>query len=378
MSDIFDKLIEVKEKHSVKSTSAVEDIGNVENFVDEIQRTETDEMTDGTNDDLHHETDIDMMDDEEEEEEEHQNISENLVSHLPRIKQERNKKAICAVAGCPNPSGIAYHVFPADQTLRKIWFRKIGRPLDKFPAEVRELGLTTKTKKICANHFTKEDYFTNYAKTRTSLKKNAIPSLQLPEEMEFVDEVNDVKEEVQDVIQVEGVDKDENVNEDGSDGSVEQEDTYEVEKIVNKRIKSDGRVQYLIKWKGFSDKDNTWEPQEYLKDCEEKINEFQKVSKKLQKSFYYGEPKEKTCAYFKCNNDSMKNSNLNFYKFVKPSANPNHAQYKRAQRWLELIGRKDRNLKNFSNYGTFGKYTYICEKHFPKGNLKYVFLFHFL
>ena len=39
MSDIFDKLIEVKEKHSVKNTSAVEDIGNVENFVDEIQKT---------------------------------------------------------------------------------------------------------------------------------------------------------------------------------------------------------------------------------------------------------------------------------------------------------------------------------------------------
>ena len=72
----------------------------------------------------------------------------------------------------------------------------------------------------------------------------------------------------------------------------------------------------------------------------------------------------------------MKNSNLNFYKFVKPSANPNHAQYKRAQKWLELIGRKDRNLKNFSNYGTFGKYTYICEKHFPKGNLKcFYFIF---
>ena len=118
---------------------------------------------------------------------------------------------------------------------------------------------------------------------------------------------------------------------------------------------------------GPKDKDNTWEPQEYLKHCEDKIKEFQKVSKRLQKSFYYGEPKEKTCAYFKCSYDSMKNPNLNFYRFVKPSAHPNHAQYKRAQRWLELVGRSDRNLKNFSNFGTFGKYTYICEKHFPKG-----------
>ena len=50
---------------------------------------------------------------------------------------------------------------------------------------------------------------------------------------------------------------------------------YLVEKIVGKRVHCGGRVEYLLKWRGFGHEDNTWEPVENLA-CDQEIEEYER------------------------------------------------------------------------------------------------------
>jgi len=66
-----------------------------------------------------------------------------------------------------------------------------------------------------------------------------------------------------------------------NDQSSGEEQDYIVEKILDKRIKSN-KVQYFLKWKGYPDTDNTWEPVDHLEDCKDLIREFEDKLKKKQ------------------------------------------------------------------------------------------------
>lgn len=66
-------------------------------------------------------------------------------------------------------------------------------------------------------------------------------------------------------------------------GDVVTEEEYIVEKILDKKYDEiDGTIKYFLKWKGYPDSENTWEPIGNL-DCDELIEEFERNRNKANK-----------------------------------------------------------------------------------------------
>lgn len=74
----------------------------------------------------------------------------------------------------------------------------------------------------------------------------------------------------------------------------------QVERIVDKRRNKKGKWEYLIRWKGYGSKEDTWEPEHHLLHCEEFIDQFNslrlhshkrpKVPKSRQESLIHRHP----------------------------------------------------------------------------------------
>ncbi|KAM6970581.1 M-phase phosphoprotein 8 [Aplochiton taeniatus] len=56
----------------------------------------------------------------------------------------------------------------------------------------------------------------------------------------------------------------------------EEEDVYEVERIIDMRVE-EGEVLYRVRWKNYSSDDDTWEPEAHLEDCREVLLTYKKM-----------------------------------------------------------------------------------------------------
>ena len=65
------------------------------------------------------------------------------------------------------------------------------------------------------------------------------------------------------------------------DPNSETEEEFIVEKIIDKYLGPDGKLKYLIKWKGYDSKDNSWEPIDNIY-CYDLIEEFEKTRVKSE------------------------------------------------------------------------------------------------
>uniref|UniRef100_A0A8C6HFK6 Chromodomain Y-like protein n=1 Tax=Mus spicilegus TaxID=10103 RepID=A0A8C6HFK6_MUSSI len=61
------------------------------------------------------------------------------------------------------------------------------------------------------------------------------------------------------------------------------DNTCQVESIVDKRKNKKGKTEYLVRWKGYDSEDDTWEPEQHLVNCEEYIHDFNRRHNERQK-----------------------------------------------------------------------------------------------
>lgn len=62
---------------------------------------------------------------------------------------------------------------------------------------------------------------------------------------------------------------------------------FQVSKIIDDVELKDGTRQYLVRWKGFSSKENTWEPEAHL-DCPDLIKKYLDTQEKVCQSLSVG------------------------------------------------------------------------------------------
>ena len=139
--------------------------------------------------------------------------------------------------------------------------------------------------------------------------------------------------------------------EDSASDNQKIEEEFFVEKVIDKSIDSDGKVKYLIKWKGYEDKDNSWEPVNNIY-CVDLIEEFERINSESKYQEQFGKQKVK--------NDEATSLKYQQYFDKKPP-------YSYSQLILQAISQSPENQITLSNIYTYINQNYPCYKLSDRG-----------
>lgn len=83
---------------------------------------------------------------------------------------------------------------------------------------------------------------------------------------------------------------DREIEENGKGEDAMDSDVFEVESIIASRLTDEGR-KFLVQWKGWPEDQNSWEPEDNLRDSMDKLNDYLKlrsswIAKMPKKSSY--------------------------------------------------------------------------------------------
>ncbi|RWS30902.1 uncharacterized protein B4U80_11597 [Leptotrombidium deliense] len=117
------------------------------------------------------------------------------------------------------------------------------------------------------------------------------------------------------------------------------EELYEVENVVSKRVKK-GVTEYLLKWKGYSEKDNTWEPLDNIYD-KQIIEDYETEQLEKQKQNGASENKSEKAT----TESNVPQSRQNFSKALN----------NRLKEFTEIVKEKDEKQKSQKTNGSLKK-----------------------
>lgn len=89
---------------------------------------------------------------------------------------------VCCVPGCAAKGTRMFHSFPKNPDVRRIWVENTKT----FHFSEKQLNSYCK---VCKYHFNESDFELN-PRNQQGLKKNAVPTMNLPRNLTFEDEMN--------------------------------------------------------------------------------------------------------------------------------------------------------------------------------------------